>query len=966
MWPDGHTWGLPPAAWPVVEDLDGDGRCEVLLPHGTSAAPAGSTFSGFGQIPWGKLAVLRGSDGHQVWKQTIRTMDQQADCFVVGPDIDGDTQRDIFVATIWGANYDLYLDALSGRTGESLWYSRRALSRGQDKIDQYFVGHLHWQPSLGESHGMLVAVLHHDGSSVPLTQMFAARDGSWRHQALASQPQFADVNADGFMEILLAEGEGEGNTFHSRRLSCRRGMLPERWRRSGGTWFPAADLDGDGLTDLLQILDDQRFAAVSLSSGDVLWRVSDPLAGGKVRALHDSARSDSAASGPAASNATSAAGDLDGDGVMDLVAHVDNPHGFALETPIVHAFSGKSGRTLWSSAVVATSIRSVGPVTAGDDLDGDGRGEVFCLADSNAAGPDNPTGGEHWTLYVLRGRDGSALWQLRVTAESAAVVASHRDLEGSTYPFQLVDLDGDGLRDVVLACESEQTPETWILRAYRSTDGVELWSVPLSASTTPGYHFANIAPLVVTDVNLDDTPDVLLLNFTTDSGDDSRVAFHRHLVTTARLQAISGRDGSVLWKHDERVSGFMMVSAHTDYWTSQKSSNITILRHPQGVRLALALVDDHSRVVTLDRLGNRLSERPLATASGGAVRVMACDHDQDGQDELALIDQRLLMLVAPDRLDAPLWTSTLADEFSNSPTIHDVWPAQDGWPAMILVGQYFGETTVVGYAPENGRPIWRSPGRTSLGARWSTDGPPLLVARAESPQVGPLVFAITSRACEVRAGRWFDGEARAVESEPLAGLSSDFDPRFLRPLPWAYEVDAVSLDMVAILLRTLLLSALLVVLPAGYLTMLLWRGRWNMRWLLGLPLLLVLWVVAFTSRSNTALHLNDPWQKIQMALLLSPAVFALSVLARRLVAGRWKHVVAWLAFTVAATLAIGLVTVYFVAPLQHPRERYSLQGAYWLWFPVAFLISWFFSLWVIGRTVWQKLWRRDARPVAVR
>ena len=85
-WPR-PDWPLLPIAapkWPVVEDLDGDGRSEMIVPNGTSLAGMKMDEA------WGEIEVLDAVTGESRWRRRLKTMDQQVDHFLAGPDVDGD------------------------------------------------------------------------------------------------------------------------------------------------------------------------------------------------------------------------------------------------------------------------------------------------------------------------------------------------------------------------------------------------------------------------------------------------------------------------------------------------------------------------------------------------------------------------------------------------------------------------------------------------------------------------------------------------------------------------------------------------------------------------------------------------------------------------------------------------------------------------------------------------------------
>ena len=115
-----YEFGLPEAEWPIAEDLDGDGRAEVIVPNDSAAAQPRTSH-----LAHGSLEVLDGATGKPRWTRRVQTADQQVDAISVAPDINGDGCRDLCVAAFWGDPCELYVEALSGADGERLWLSHR-------------------------------------------------------------------------------------------------------------------------------------------------------------------------------------------------------------------------------------------------------------------------------------------------------------------------------------------------------------------------------------------------------------------------------------------------------------------------------------------------------------------------------------------------------------------------------------------------------------------------------------------------------------------------------------------------------------------------------------------------------------------------------------------------------------------------------------------------------------------------
>src|SRR5262249_34679758 len=109
-------------------------------------------------------------------------------------------------------------------------------------------------------------------------------------------------------------------------------------------------------------------------------------------------------------------GDLDGDGVPDLLATGPLNHLTMSEpfSPLV-ALSGKTGRRLWVADLQVGMLN--GPkLVACHDLDGDGRPEVLFVAATDwgldrPPGPGRSTDDLQYWLAVLSGADGRLLWK---------------------------------------------------------------------------------------------------------------------------------------------------------------------------------------------------------------------------------------------------------------------------------------------------------------------------------------------------------------------------------------------------------------------------------------------------------------------------------------------------------------------------------------------------------------------------
>ncbi len=157
-WPRGFSENLSRPKWPLVVDLDADGKSEVIVPHGRSHAP--NTIAGGSQnqaLPHGKLVVLEGESGRERWGQSIITIDASIDYFIDGPDLDEDGVRELFVASFDGRGEYLHVDAFAGSSGGCLWGTRKKWKSGM--FDSHRVIGLDWWESGADGWPQLLVTL---------------------------------------------------------------------------------------------------------------------------------------------------------------------------------------------------------------------------------------------------------------------------------------------------------------------------------------------------------------------------------------------------------------------------------------------------------------------------------------------------------------------------------------------------------------------------------------------------------------------------------------------------------------------------------------------------------------------------------------------------------------------------------------------------------------------------------------
>ena len=454
-------------AWPLVSDLDGDGRAEVVVPD-SGNLPQCNTYRG--------VRLLDGATGQARWVRPMRPDTGWPDGLahlIAGPDLDGDGTRDLVAVSRYEGRspgtYSMegpvdrtcvYVDALSGQDGHPLWWWH------EDVTD--YSEPRRWPPIWWgrgpDGWPMLVTPL---GGKVPgedplshpmppVVLLLEASTGRTLHTIDGLLwPRIADLDGDG-LEDLWGSVDG--------KLQAFRAEPPETWR-SLDELAPAGDLDGDGFADAMSVelrtwadfekikTDTRTAVARSGRDGRMLWtsRLDDA----------ENLLNWEAWLGPQMgihwnlSTFPLPAGDLDGDGVPEVVVmKQEESRGDSRGTAVlpIQVLSGRSGRRLWS----AGPLPPLGPVALGYSHvegvdvhidDATGVADLLVAHDTRLARVSSMASGSYppqTHLTRLSGRDGRVVWDI-LLAEHKAGVARHMG-----FDHEYGDLDGDGGPDVVL------------------------------------------------------------------------------------------------------------------------------------------------------------------------------------------------------------------------------------------------------------------------------------------------------------------------------------------------------------------------------------------------------------------------------------------------------------------------------------------------------------------------------------
>jgi outer membrane protein assembly factor BamB len=492
---------MPSGAGLLVADLAEGGKRVVIVPDHNTNFDRG----------WAGIEALEAATGKSLWRSRLTPAyagpieGNGILHALVGPDVDGDGRRDIFTATlVWGRTFGaprggsekfLVVTASSGADGKVLWRTRLPV-RGNTFLDGISgLAPLRWGP-LGE-----------DGLARLVVTAVA-----WQRDRTQDRVDFKDRVVDTFL------------------FAPASGRLEHTW--PGVLETGTADLDGDGLPDLHGVLwnasgDSARLQAVRGVPPE-RWRRLGPWRTGVTGA----APADG--SFPAYVSAPLPAGDLDGDGIADVLAFRPVGDDDTAGVPL-HACSGKDGHRLWQAEALRTDPKKgerIGQcfLLQCHDLDGDGRPEVLF---GYAIGEGNQR--DYW-LAVLSGRTGELRWRERIAGpyrHGNAVTLMEMGGIVADAPA-LVDVNGDGVLDLVLLTNTEAKTE---VRALDGRTGRTLWR----------RHLPEIYGLGVRKAKGGAAPDVVISHRGHHNVQRDADGRERSYRLHARVTALDGRTGRPKW-----------------------------------------------------------------------------------------------------------------------------------------------------------------------------------------------------------------------------------------------------------------------------------------------------------------------------------------------------------------------------------------------------------------------------------
>jgi outer membrane protein assembly factor BamB len=815
--------------WPLVVDLDCDGRAEIAAPDSGALDP----HNGYRGV-----RLLDGTTGRPRWIRPMRPETKGDDGLlhiIEAPDLDRDGVHDLVTASFFlgrepinnythgpGEEERVYIDAISGKDGRPLWWWH--YDRPSDRYT-HMVAPRWW--GRGPDGWPLLAVpidAQHPQKTIPpcdtdpLTVHVLEASTGREVQAMAefTRMQVADLDGDGLQDLW-----GESRDESRGDLRAFRGEGPEVWRALGGfapaaadrpDWYPsefrpAADFDGDGIGDVLiarvtapgetpSHANGSRTAiARSGRDGRLLWKADLGLRRGWFE--RDRGEDYFLRSLPMP------AGDLDGDGTPDVIVQENNqePPAWVLRRPAMLpllVLSGRTGRPAWVAGPLPLEFEAHGysgvqwavpqviePGGAPDLLVR--HSSPFSKASSTPPPPNSP---DQDRLARVSGRTGRIVWDIPLEGKPRPP-----GFIGSAVPPPIFeDLDGDGGLDALLLVHSTAGAPNpgFDLKAVSLRDGRVLWSRYLEVQNAMWT-----TQVVVFDTEDSKRPAVAVSHLSTEG---HKSAIH--------VRALDGPDGKPRWTRTESAD----LRASHEVLVARLGGDAR-----RRVCLAFAESAGYRRILVLDADGRERLHRELPRDQREHFSQSVIDLDGDGRDELLFRQDGRYRALGPGLEE--LWS------FSDPSQGIASWiPAYGGRPAEVVL------PSGVALDGKSGRPVWLTPREVV----WLAS-PGTLLDPGDSTRRPLLVYNPTSSMTIARSAMATTpaGVPSSPVGDPVPAGRADGDPRWTRPLPWT------GLVLFTIgpkgFLAFVGLALINVAVPLALLGLAARRRPWTLRLLMALP-----------------------------------------------------------------------------------------------------------------------------------
>jgi predicted Ser/Thr protein kinase len=943
-----------PPDWPQVVDLDNDGAPEVIV-------PGESTNEKQWRPPWGLLQVIDGSSGKLSWTSRIFNADHQLEHFLAGPDIDGDGVRELFVASQWGQDLDLYVDCLSGKDGSSLWKLEQPLAWADYEDGWFRIGQLQWIDSGADGWPQLVIAAHNSNSggmnadATDRVAFVSAGTGNLSTIALdVSRIDIGDLNADGLSDFVIVQEANPYDMHDGATLHAIRGGFRQSWHRRMSPHVNVGDLNGDGIGDLVPASVDATvaFAARSGASGEIIWQST---------AMRRSTRhfADPAIARDPQHEILVPRRDFNGDGVPDILLSRDpSSYGRDLQ-PVVTAISGVNGRLIWETEFAVSHLDAICMLEV-QDLSADGELDILLVASCDYGQPTHLA--EATSPITGTWRNDPQLWIATISAADGRVQWAkplcevQRDDNTKQFEFRrswleaaYSDLNADGVLDLVLPGQRAPGSIQLDMCAISGSDGEFLWRSALLDSGFRRDAFTNAIPATCGDLNGDGVTEVIVASFGSDPAGN---------IGTFRMSALTGESGHRLWDWDQTIP-------HRDNVVDGRKERLQDRLRPQLVQfadgngaIAILFRNREYELVIVDNAGKTFSEKKYERYfSAERDRIWTIDADNDGQHELLLVDQAKISLLPIEKLDQPIWQCDKMS--SNLETIVGLIPDANALGRLVVAGG-IGDNSLRGLDPLTGETRWTciGPGASNK----SVEASLLNAPSAELPPLGLFDFDSTMLVRQATTpALGFSAWQSWGRVQAITTPATD-DSRLRRPLPWVPAAHSLD-DLEQVIGWTLFYAITLAVIPFLFLYWTISHRQWGLKTLLVLPVVVSNMMLAALI-SPTSRELMQWEAKLAVVLFTIPVLVTTLLFINWYRSGKRGRLVAFLLATTLVTLVLGFMAIQLDASRRGTMqigEHYDWSGWYFGLFPVLYWMLYIPFLWIVaawlGRHWWMLLGR---------
>lgn len=951
-WPHTSTWTTSTAAWPIVTDLDGDGKSEVIAPdHQSSTGILSFNANG---IPWGMIKAWAGDTGAELWSRRLVSMERQIDSVTSGPDIDGDGHCEIFAATLVGQKCLLYVDALSGKTGESLWTSEQDPKINESISSRLDLLRLQWWHCGSQmSPQLLVHIISTRFGGDREQEMLCALDaksGKLKHTgAQIAEATPVDLDHDGCQELLLFTSKSPNARDWGGKLHAIRGVGEEPWRKLATLGEAVSDLDGDEVDDLVRV--DQKLIATSGRTGKRLWtrELNKQLYENRFRSLVPSRRGHRSQSEVQA--------DLDGDGSNDLLAWGHGAGG-KLVAPF-HAISGKTGRVLWNSKSLKCQTMVTVLAAESHNLQGKQERDVLILASLDFGYPERSSFSSHesqlW-LFALSGKDGSLRWATPMSTAYGKTPGNAMPLQlaGISLSLSVGDLNGDGVKDVLAP---GLTPDGTQLAtvALDGRQGTVLWRRAFPSGSLKNLGIGSWIAPTICDPQGDGHADVAIVEYI------SKVGSNNPMSTRQQVLLVEGSTGDPKWSW-QCENDFAYWSLVSGFGMADLMRPVVFQRTAKEQMIGVLNPGQLCQMVLLD--ANGVAQTKAVALQSMATGIWATDLEKDGIDEILFSSDSVLMACRLTDLDHPLWSKPLG-ETGQYPIIN-IYAGSNGQKTpWIALGTPPTNNSVLGVDAATGKTLWTCPGpslRDSDGVYHVASAVSLLGGKGTET---PFVYYAYDSVARCRQGVSLSPASTTPSGDASSKMPNvtkvvrQADWRWKRDLPWLPSSSSWK-EIQQLVGWGLLFAVTLVVVPAAYFYRLVTRRRFSLRTLMLLSVVVGLFLASLQTTLPAVNDFQGVANRIFMGMAFSPVVIGVAFLAMGVWQRQWRRLGVWLSIAFATTVvaaAFGIITDLRKMPML-VEESYDWSGLPWIAITGFYLACW---MALIALPI-SHFWRR-VRPV---